>query len=311
MFNPIEFPGLGWGPFDPNPVAFNILNRDITWYGIIIAVGFLLASFYATWRAPQAGIKAESFSDALFFCVPVAIICARLYYVLFDLSSFASNPIRILYIWEGGVAIYGAVIGATITAVVFARVKKLSPLALLDVGVLGILIGQCIGRWGNFINREAFGRQTELPWRMEIFSWADKGIVQVHPTFFYESMWTLCGFVLLHILFSRRKYDGQILLGYVAWYGFGRGIIEGLRTDSLYWGDFRVSQVLAFVSCAIAVLLLLYFHFKPPHKPLYVTVVNSPAEEATSDTTTDETPSAGVELADDERRWRRKDENDS
>lgn len=268
VFNPITFPGLGLGPFDPNPTAFSILERDIQWYGIIIAVGFLLAAVYGTMRSKVVGLNADLISDALIFCVPAAIIGARVYYVLFNLSAFKDDPIRVFYIWEGGVAIYGSVIFALATAFIFTRVRKVSFRALADLAALGFLIGQSIGRWGNFMNREVFGVPTDLPWRMELYSWEAQARVQVHPAFLYESLWNAVGFIALHFLLSRRKYNGQVFLCYIAWYGLGRGIIEGLRADTLFLFNtgLRVSQVLAYVSCAAAVALLTYFHFKGSKK---------------------------------------------
>ncbi|MDR0671186.1 MAG: prolipoprotein diacylglyceryl transferase [Oscillospiraceae bacterium] len=268
--NPIGFPGLGL-QFDPSPVAFTVFGRGIYWYGIIIAVSFLLAAYYTVRRAPRVGIRQDDFIDALLFAVPVAIVFSRIYYVIFNLREFTYDPTtnpypqKVYEIWKGGIAIYGAIIGAVLTAYIFCRVKKLRFSAMMDVAALGLLIGQCIGRWGNFINREAHGTQTNLPWRMEVFVRyiGDEVInsrVTVHPTFLYESLWTLLGFLLLHRVLTRRKFTGQVFLMYVAWYGLGRGLIEGLRTDSLYLFNtsLRISQVLGFVSCAAAVALLVY-----------------------------------------------------
>jgi phosphatidylglycerol:prolipoprotein diacylglycerol transferase len=264
MSNPIEFPGLGIGPLDFNTTAFTVFGLAIQWYGIIIALGFMLAVIYCTAKAPVVGIRAEDLTDALLFAVPAAIIGSRLYFVMFNLNQFRGNFWGIFNIREGGVAIYGAVIFALVTAYIFARIRKMKPLALLDIGVLGFLIGQSVGRWGNFANREAFGTVTSLPWRMEIYIPNLGERAAVHPTFLYESLWMAAGFLLLHILLEKRKYDGQILLIYIAWYGFGRGIIEGLRTDSLYLFNtgLRVSQVLAFASCAIALGLLTYIQLR-------------------------------------------------
>jgi len=264
MYNPINFPGLGIGPFDFSPTAFTIFGLAIQWYGIIIALGFVMAAIYCSAKAPVAGIKPDVFFDALLFAVPIAIIGSRLYYVLFNFGQFRGNLLKIFNIREGGVAIYGAVIFALVTAYIFARIRKINPLALMDIGVLGLLIGQSIGRWGNFANREVFGEITTVPWRMELFVPELGERAAVHPAFLYESLWTAAGFLLLHILLKKRKYDGQLLLMYIAWYGFGRGFIEGLRTDSLYLFNtgLKVSQVLAFASCAIAVGLLTYFQLK-------------------------------------------------
>jgi len=218
--------------------------------------------------------------------VPFAIICARLYYCIFAWheKGYAENPISILYIWNGGLAIYGGVIGAAIGVTVFCLCKKIKLPALLDLVALGFLIGQSIGRWGNFFNREAFGAETDFFLRMGLGLTADGKVAPFysyyHPTFLYESVWNAIGFVLLHFLSKRRKYDGQIALGYLAWYGLGRAIIEGLRTDSLYLGDFRVSQLLAALSCAVAVitLMIMSFRYHDPAK-LFVNQVAAAAEE--------------------------------
>jgi phosphatidylglycerol:prolipoprotein diacylglycerol transferase len=214
-------------------------------------------------------------------------LCARLYYCVFEWDNYKNNPISIFYIWQGGLAIYGGVIGAAIGIIVYTRIKKLNLGALLDLVSLGFLIGQSIGRWGNFMNREAFGAPTESFLRMGLFNSRTGAFEYYHPTFLYESVWNAIGFVLLHFLSKRRKYDGQIALGYLAWYGLGRALIEGLRTDSLYLGAFRVSQLLAAVTCAAGVILLmvLSFRYHDPKK-LYV---NQMAEESAEAAETEET----------------------
>jgi len=259
MSNAISFPGLGL-TLDPPEVAFSIFGHDIRWYGIIIAIGFMLAFLYGLRRCEKFGFNQDQLIDLLFVATPVAIIGARAYYVIFNYHEFASDPIRIFQIWTGGLAIYGAVIGGLLSGAIAARVKKIKIGAALDIGALGFLIGQAVGRWGNFINREAYGVPTNLPWRMEIYDWASGMRVAVHPTFLYESLWNILGFILLHFASRRRRYDGQTFLTYVAWYGLGRGLIEGLRTDSLYFLDtgLRVSQVLGFASCLAALLILGY-----------------------------------------------------
>ena len=191
--------------------------------------------------------------DCLIICVPVGIICARIYYVAFEWGYYSQHPNEIIAIWKGGIAIYGAVIGVVIALAVYSRIKKLSFASLCDLAAFGLLIGQCIGRWGNFVNGEAHGGATSLPWGMSI-----DGASPVHPTFLYESLWNLIGVaVLLLWLFPRRSYDGQITLGYTAWYGLGRFFVEGLRTDSLMWGSVRVSQALGGVLFIVAAGLML------------------------------------------------------
>ncbi len=275
MYFEISFPGLGIS-CDPDRIVFNLFGRNIYWYGLIIVVGFLLAIIYACRRAKQFGLREDDILDIVFVATPVSVICARAYYCVFNWSLFAENPISVLYIWQGGLAIYGGVIGALLSILICTRIKKISGPALLDLTSLGFLIGQCIGRWGNFINREAFGSETTSFFRMGLTD-AVGHTIYVHPTFLYESVWNLIGFVLLHFLSKKRRYDGQIALGYVAWYGLGRGVIEGLRTDSLYlFGtNLRVSQLLGFASCLAAAVILFYQRVFREHDPsaLYVNAV--------------------------------------
>ncbi len=258
-YSVISFPSLGLA-FDPIR-AIEIGPISIHLYGVIIAFGLMLAVIYACKRSRQFGLTADDLTDGVLFIVPFAILCARLYYCIFQWDSYKANPIRILYIWEGGLAIYGGVIGAAIGIVVFSIVKKVKVGAVLDITSLGFLIGQSIGRWGNFFNREAFGEETDSFLRMGLTNIRTGAVTYYHPTFLYESVWNAVGFLLLHFLSRKRKYDGQIALGYLAWYGLGRTFIEGLRTDSLYWGSFRVSQILAAVTCFCGVALLMFFAF--------------------------------------------------
>ena len=257
-YTTISFPSLG---IEVNPIrVIDIGPLSIHLYGVIIALGLALAVVYASRRSGQFGLSSDTLTDGVLWVTPFAILCARLYYCIFywEEGGYAENPISVLYIWNGGLAIYGGVIGAIIGIIVFSKVKKLKIGAVMDVVSLGFLIGQSIGRWGNFFNREAFGSVTTSFLRMGLYN-TDTGAVEYHhPTFLYESVWNLTGFVILHFLSKRRKYDGQIALGYLAWYGLGRAIIEGLRTDSLYLGSFRVSQLLAAVSCVVAVAVLVW-----------------------------------------------------
>ena len=263
MYNPytkISFPFLGL-EIDPDRY-FKIGSLTVYIYGVLIAMGLLLAVIYAWKRCHQFGIKENDLTDGILWVVPLAVVCARLYYCAFEWEDYRADPIKILFIWEGGLAIYGSVIGAGIGVVVHCLVKRIKIPALLDLVALGFLIGQCIGRWGNFFNREAFGATTDSFLRMGLYNQYSGQWEYHHPTFLYESVWNLAGFLLLHFLSKKRKYDGQIALGYVAWYGFGRAFIEGLRTDSLYWGPFRVSQMLAAISCFAAVAVLMVMSFR-------------------------------------------------
>ena len=291
MYNPndysvISFPSLG---LEMNPGrAISLGPVTIHYYGIVIALGLLLAVCYGLRRSKRFGLKSDDILDGVLWIVPFAVLCARLYYCIFRWETYASHPISILYIWEGGLAIYGGVIGAAIGVIVFCRIKKISLGAVLDLVALGFLIGQAIGRWGNFFNREAFGAETESVLRMGLYNTVIGKYQYFHPTFLYESVWNAAGFVLLHCLSGKRKYDGQIALGYAAWYGLGRAIIEGLRTDSLYMGPFRVSQLLAAVSCLAAVAVLIWQMFRQ-HDPAELFANRTvPAEEVPTEQETEE-----------------------
>ena len=265
MMGTVTFPGLGL-EFHLNRVAFHVGSWPVYWYGIIIAAGFLLAVVYCCRVSGRFGIKQDDIIDMLFFAVPLCIIGARLYYIIFYLDLYRREDGTLDFeamvrIWDGGLAIYGGVIMAVIVLFVFCRVRKIKFLAFADLGVFGMLIGQMIGRWGNFVNIEAYGGPTDLPWRMGIYAYVDgaRQYMEVHPTFLYESLWNLLGLVILIQVAKRwRKFDGQMFLSYFAWYGVGRGFIEGLRTDSLYLFDtsIRVSQLFGFVTAAVAIVLL-------------------------------------------------------
>lgn len=271
-YSAISFPFLG---IELNPGrSFSIGPLTVHYYGLIIAAGLMLAVIYSCKRCKEFGLKEDDILDGVLWVTPFAIICARIYYCAFSWQEYAANPISVLYIWNGGIAIYGGVLGAIVGVAVFCRIKKLRITTVLDIVLLGFLIGQMIGRWGNFFNREAFGAATDSFFRMGLLNKVTGQWEYYHPTFLYESIWNLCGFIGLHFLSKKRKFDGQIALGYAAWYGLGRCIIEGLRVDSLWWGPFRVSQVLAGISCIAAVSILVWQFFKP-HDPanLWVNVV--------------------------------------
>lgn len=281
---PISFPALG---LEMNPaLGFSVGPLYVRWYGFLIAVGLMLAVIYGCRRSKAFGLKDDDLIDGVLWIVPLAVLCARLYYCIFQWDNYKMDFWSIFRIWEGGLAIYGGVIGAAIGILIYARLKKdkVNLFAVLDITSLGFLIGQSIGRWGNFINREAYGAETTCFLRMGLENPVTGAVKYYHPTFLYESVWNLCGFVLLHFLSKRRKYDGQVALGYVAWYGLGRAMIEGLRTDSLYWGPVRVSQALAVASCVIAVSLLVFFHIrKPDPEQLFVRQVGKMKQEENKD----------------------------
>ena len=277
MYTEISFPSLG---ITLNPAnTFSVGPLTVHYYGLIIACGLILAVLYCSRRGREFGIDEDTLLDGVLWVTPFAIICARIYYCVFSWSSYADNPISVLYIWEGGIAIYGGVIGAALGIVVFCKIRKLKITAVLDLVSIGFLIGQSIGRWGNFFNREAFGAETDTFLRMGLMSRYTGEVTYYHPTFFYESVWNFAGFLLLHHFSGKRRYDGQVALGYLAWYGLGRAFIEGLRTDSLYIGPFRVSQLLAAFSCITAVVIL-FLQSRKSHDPANLFVNQLAAEKA-------------------------------
>ena len=298
MYTEISFPSLGL-TMNP-PRSIEIGSFSIYYYGILIALGMGLAVLYASRRSREFGIKEDDLLDGVLWVTPFAIICARAYYCAFTWESYAANPISVLDIRSGGLAIYGGVIGAAVGVTVFCRRRKISLPALLDLCALGFLIGQSIGRWGNFFNREAFGAETASFLRMGLMSAYSGKVTYYHPTFLYESLWNAAGFLLLHKLSQKRKFDGQIALSYAAWYGLGRTFIEGLRTDSLYLGPFRVSQLLAAVSCiAAALVLVLQMRKKHDSEALYVNRVaaQEAAEAEEKEEKTEETSEETAEEA--------------
>ena len=243
----ISFPLLGDWTINP-PSYFTVFGRPIYFYGILIALGFMIAILFCARLAPKFGIPTDSFYDLTLWLIPLSILGARLYFVVFNLEYYIHHPREIIAVWEGGLAIYGGLIVGTVTAYLFCRAKKLSFPAMLDVISFGVLFGQALGRWGNFFNREAFGAETDIFCRMGLTT-PEGSTIYVHPTFLYESLWNLVGLLLLILFYKRgkRRYNGQCILLYFFWYGLGRAWIEGLRTDSLYLGstEIRVSQLLS------------------------------------------------------------------
>ena len=285
-FGPISFPFLGLEVNPPRALSIGPLSIHL--YGLMIATGLILAVFYACRRSKAFGVKEDDLLDGVLWVTPFAILCARAYYCVFSWDQYAADPISVLYIWNGGLAIYGGVIGAVLGVIVFCKIKKLKIATILDMVLIGFLIGQSIGRWGNFFNREAFGAETDSFFRMGLTNVKTGITTYYHPTFLYESVWNALGFLLLHFASKKRKYDGQVALMYAAWYGLGRCIIEGLRVDSLWWGPFRVSQLLAGISCLAAVGILLWQSFKP-HSPENLFVNQVAAKETMEEKTEENT----------------------
>ena len=294
----ISFPGLGIDEFTLNSIAIPIGDGGIRWYALCIVTGMILAVFYTAYRAKGEGIIFDTIIDFAIFTIPVGIIGTRLYYVFFDwLNAVVNNQpspyesfIDVIAIWNGGLAIYGGIIFGGITILVVAKVKKMSGkrlLKIIDAVSPGVMIAQAIGRWGNFFNGEAYGAPTSLPWRMCSDKFANRlyniglidrdtayqmleGTLGVHPTFLYESLWNILGFILINIVYKKKRFDGQIMLMYISWYGFGRMFIELLRTDSLTnGGGIRVSSLVGLLSFVIAGSLLLYFFIKNKGKRVY------------------------------------------
>ena len=253
MINKIAFPGLGIGIMNIKSTV-TIFGFDIHWYGIIIALGIVLAYLFASHEGKKRDISQDTVLDVIIYGLPSAIICARLYYVIFSWDSYKNNLSDIFKIWEGGLAIYGGVIGAVLSTAIYCKVKKISFLKIADLGGFGLLIGQAVGRWGNFVNAEAYGAETTLPWRMEL---VDLGVF-VHPTFLYESLWNITVFSVLLWYRKKQKADGEIFFAYLAGYGLGRLWIEGLRLDSLMLGPVRISQILAGVCVLAGVGMVVY-----------------------------------------------------
>ena len=260
MFH-VSFPGLGINDLPVNRVAFSIGSFRIYWYGILIATGLLLAVLYAYFNAHRYDVDRNRLIDCVIVGVITAIIGARAYYVIFKWDYFSAHPGEILDIRDGGIAIYGAIIGALAGGLIMAKIRKMRFLPVLDITMTSFLIGQAIGRWGNFCNQEAFGTPTDSILRMVS---ENTGGVGVHPCFLYESVWCALGFLFLFV-FNRKfqKYHGQVFYLYLVWYGLERTIVEGLRTDSLYlpfqlFGyDIRVSQALSAVLVIAGFILLI------------------------------------------------------
>lgn len=256
--NHVGFPGLGLD-FTLNRTAFTLFGRDIYWYGILIVTGLILGIIFCIFEAKRVGLPDDTIIDIAIIGTPSAIICARLYFVISNFGDYVHNPASIFKIWEGGIAIYGSIIGGALAAYIYCRVKKISFLKVFDVCSFGLLIGQIIGRWGNFVNVEAYGSQTTLPWRMEIYDKVLGEMVCVHPTFLYESLWNLAGFIGLLLYRKHKKFEGELFLLYMTWYGLGRMWIEQLRVDSLpYSADFKISQIVAIATAMIGIILIIY-----------------------------------------------------
>ena len=299
----ISFPMLGGLTLD-FPASFELFGHTFYLYGVVMAIAFIAAVFYASKRAPRVGIKGDDIFGLVLWVLPIAIVGCRVYYVIAEWDRYKDNFWDVFKIWEGGIAMYGGTIAGVITVIVWSHVKKIRFGATLDVASSGLILGQVIGRWANFVNREAFGRETDIFCRMGLTT-PDGTTYYVHPTFLYESLWNLIGFIIIDRYWYRknhRKYDGQIFL----FYGAGRACVEGLRTDSLYipGTNIRTSQLVAAVSALVALVILLV-NIKRPHKPTYVSTLeaaaaagDAPEADAVTETETTEAAGDGADSAD-------------
>lgn len=280
----VSFPGLGIEPFYMERVAFSIGKIDVNWYGVIITCGMILAVLYALWHAKIESVKSDDVIDLALAGIISGIIGARLYYVIMEWQDYlVTGKGFFRNLWEtflgvinipgGGLAIYGGIIGGFFACLVVAKIKHIHFPIIADIAGPAVFVGQILGRWGNFVNVEAFGGPTDLPWRMcsEVVArdFLKKGLVDfsgyqavldgslgAHPTFLYESLWNLVGLIIITVLYKKKKFHGQMFLLYITWYGFGRMLIESLRTDSLAVGDIRISQLVALATFVLGTVLL-------------------------------------------------------
>ena len=265
--NQVTFPDLHLS-FHLDSIAFEVFGLTVTWYGLLITVGIVLALCYAYFNAKRFELDFDKIIDAVIAGLFGGIVCARLYYVIFNFSLFRDDWLSIFRVWEGGIAIYGGMIGALLAGGLVCKWRKLNIASAFDLTVIGFSIGQAIGRWGNFFNQEAFGSNTDMPWRMVLsentfLRYLDSEIAAnvdfykgVHPCFLYESIWCAIGFFLLHRMSKHRKFNGQLFVFYIGWYGLGRLFIEGLRADSLMLGPIRVSQLISGLSVLASATIL-------------------------------------------------------
>ena len=296
-FEYVDFPAIGLR-IPVSRTLFKVFGQDIYAYAVIIALSILLMIFLGLRHCERYGIQQDVIIDFMIFAMPASIICARLYYVAFSWDSYRGSLLDIINVRQGGLAIYGGVIGAFLTVVIFSKVRKLDTVRFFDFGVPYLILAQGIGRWGNFINQEVFGTNTTLPWGMtssQISAYlasheqwlATLGVTvdpfkPVHPTFLYESLWNIAVAFILFKLRKRMKYKGEVLLGYLIGYGVGRAFIEGLRTDSLMLGGFRVSQMLSVIIVAVCLIIVVFFRNRFPQYDM------APAAEAGVDGTGDD-----------------------
>ena len=271
-FNAVSFPGFGIGEFKINPTVFSIIPDRLTieWYALIICVGLIVTYIVCDAMAHRFDVRKDDILDVLLFGLPAGFIGARIWYILGDLKNFDSF-MDMISVWNGGLAIYGGIFGGCLAGYFVCRYKKVSFINMLDLSAIGFMIGQIIGRWGNFANVEVFGIETDLPWRMGVNIMNDAGIAlgewsYVHPLFLYESLWNLIGLLLIFSYMDFRKYKGELFLLYTAWYGIGRAWMEPLRDSAynLHIFGIRVNMLLAIAVAVIAIGLLIFIYVRKP-----------------------------------------------
>lgn len=243
-----------------DPVAFKLFGLEVRWYGILIALGVVIGTVLALREAKRRGLNEDTLLDFLLFAIPGAIVGARIYYVVFSWDFYKNNPTEILNLRGGGLAIHGAVIAGVIIALIFSKIRKINFWVIADIVAPSLILGQAIGRWGNFANQEAHGGPTNLPWGILIDG------VKVHPTFLYESIWNFFVFLFLMWYRKRAKAEGEVFLLYIILYSLARGLIEGLRTDSLMWGQFRVAQLIS--AATIIVGIMVFYIIRKKHRSI-------------------------------------------
>ncbi|WP_251554958.1 prolipoprotein diacylglyceryl transferase [Neobacillus muris] len=263
-----------------NPIAFSLGPIEVHWYGIIIGCGLALALFLAIREEKRRGLPKDTFADLMLWAIPIAIISARIYYVAFEWDYYQNHPGDIIKIWNGGIAIHGALIGSVITAYVYCKTRGISFWKLTDIAAPSIILGQAIGRWGNFMNQEAHGGEVTRSF-LENLHLPDFIINQMYingtyyqPTFFYESIWDFAGFILLILLRRVNLRRGEIFLSYLIWYSIGRFYVEGLRTDSLMLGSLRMAQMISIALIVAAIIIIVYRRARSTSKARYLDLEN-------------------------------------
>ena len=273
----------------PDPIAFTIFGFEVRWYALLIVSALLLGFYILRVKLKKNDLSTELLYDIFIAIVPIAILCARLYYVAFELDYYLKHPSEILAIWNGGLAIHGAILGGLFGLYILCKKKKLSILQILDIIAPSLILGQAIGRWGNYFNMEAHGRITDVPWAITVYDSA-LGMIKVHPTFLYESLWDfMVFFVLMFIIEKKKKYYGEVICWYSILYSIGRCYIEGLRTDSLYFMGLRIAQLVSLLGVVIGIVLLIII--KKKHTPIEeLKKIAEKADKAKTEETTTKQP---------------------